>query len=94
MEGAHFLKGFEGENVRKNKEKSATATENLEIKGLTFLVPNFLIFLFCSIQYVLIQKKGVDIRANPCTIIDGLRVHPGGPIHVFPTPYMGNKEKP
>ncbi len=40
-EGAHFLKGFEGENVRKNKEKTATATEHREIEGLTFLVLNF-----------------------------------------------------
>ena len=51
MEGAHFLKGFEGENVRKNNEKTATATEHREIKGLTFLVLNFLIFLFSSIVF-------------------------------------------
>ena len=43
-EGAHFLKGVERENVRKSTEKTATATERREIKGLTFLVLNFHFF--------------------------------------------------
>ena len=47
-EGAHFLKAFWGENLRKNREKTATATEHREMKGLTFLVQFFLIFLFYS----------------------------------------------
>ena len=48
-EGAHFLNGFEGENARKNREKTSTATGHREIKGLTFLVLNFMFFcgIFC-----------------------------------------------
>ena len=46
MQGAHYLKAFWAENVRKNEPQPRKTTENRDIKGLTFLVLIFLIFLF------------------------------------------------
>ncbi len=40
--------GFQGESVRKNEPQPRKTTEHREIMGLTFLVLNFLIFLFCT----------------------------------------------
>ena len=39
------------ETYGKTNEKTATAIEHREIKGLTFLVLNFLGFVFCSIVF-------------------------------------------
>ena len=63
MQGAHFLKGFWGENLRKNKEKQRKNNEHREIKGLTFLVLIFLIFLFRSTKQT--------IWADHCQILEG-----------------------
>ena len=47
-QGAHFLKGFQEENVRKNEPQPRKTTELREIQGLTFLVLSFLIVFFCG----------------------------------------------
>ena len=81
MQGAHFLKAFWGENVRNNKEKPATATENREIKGLTFLVQNFLIFLFCSMEFlfagILLSDLGENWQTSTLRLPGPCPIHPG-----------------
>ena len=58
-----FLFKPKRENVRKNEPQPRKTTEHREIKGLTFLVLNFLIFFFCSIGTV---RSGCGSAGSTC----------------------------